>query len=83
MAGSKTIQTTPATDAALVTASDSVDLAVAGYPFVTVAGNLKVTTHDGTTLVLPSVPVGLLPLCVSRVWATSTTATVGFVLLND
>lgn len=83
MAGSGVIQQDPATDAALVTPSDSTDLPAAGYPFITVAGNLKVTTHAGTAIVLTAVPVGLLPLRVKRIWAAGITATVGFLLLND
>lgn len=40
------------------------------------AGNLRVTTLDGSDLTFDVVPVGLLmPIQIKRVWSTSTTAT--------
>lgn len=65
----------PAKHAALVTPSDSTDLTVTARALlVGTSGDIKVTTAGGDTLVIPSVPAGVLPLRVSRVWSTSTTA---------
>lgn len=62
-------------DAFPITPSDSVDLAQAvRCLIVTGAGNIKVTTAAGNSVVL-AVPVGYLPLQVTRVWSTGTTAT--------
>ena len=38
------------------------------------AGNLKVTTLQGNTVTLVGVPAGVLPLCVTKVFRTGTTA---------
>lgn len=68
--------TAPAQDAALVTPSDTGAISQCRALFVGGAGNLRVTTVRGTDLVLTGVPAGaILPLAVSRVWATNTTAT--------
>ena len=66
----------PQEDAVVVTPSDSIDLAPwAVQLFIGSAGNIKVTTLAGTTLVITGIPSGtLLPLSVQRVWSTSTTA---------
>jgi len=63
--------------AAAVTTSDTVDLTnVSRFLFVGGAGNLVVIMQDGTTVTLTGIAAGtLLPLAVSRVKATSTTAT--------
>jgi hypothetical protein len=43
---------------------------------VTTAGDVKVTFYDGTTVTLPALVAGVIhPVCVRRVWSTSTTAT--------
>jgi len=39
------------------------------------AGDIKVDTHDGTTITIPSVPVGYLLIFVSKVYKVGTTAT--------
>jgi hypothetical protein len=74
---SATSRTSPAEDAKTVTPSDSVDLpdGVCKSFGVGVAGDVKVTTAKGTTLVIPGVPAGPYPLKCSRIWSTSTTAT--------
>jgi hypothetical protein len=65
----------PADQAAVVTPNDDADLDVTCRALlIGTAGDLRVTTRGGTTLTLPNVPVGLLPLRVKRVFATSTTA---------
>jgi hypothetical protein len=68
----------PAIDAASVTPSDSVDLtggATRGL-YVGTGGNINVITVGGTTLVFSNVPDGTtLPISVTRVKNTSTTAT--------
>lgn len=66
----------PAEHAAVVTPSDTVDLVdVSRALIVGTTGDLKVTMNGGETVVLPSVPAGVLPLRVKRVWNTGTTAT--------
>lgn len=67
----------PASDGAAVTPNDSTDLTTSSrYVFVGGAGALKVNLVSGTTLTLTGVTAGtVLPLRVSRVWATGTTAT--------
>ncbi|MCG7948035.1 MAG: hypothetical protein N0C84_16970 [Candidatus Thiodiazotropha taylori] len=60
-----------------VTPNDDTDLvkhAVALY--VTSAGSLRVTMHNGDLLDIPAVPVGPLSFAVRRVHSTGTTATV-------
>tara|TARA_R110000787_G_scaffold99975_1_gene204778 strand:- start:186 stop:446 length:261 start_codon:yes stop_codon:yes gene_type:complete len=68
--------TAPASDAFAVTPSDSVDLAfIARSLFIGVAGTVSVITKEGTTVSF-TLPAGfILPLEVSRVRATGTTAT--------
>jgi hypothetical protein len=67
-----------ATTAALVTPNDSTDLAI-GFTrgiYIGGTGNLSVVMIDGQTITFPSVGAGsILPLCVSRIRATNTTAT--------
>ncbi len=66
-----------AADGAAVTPSDSVPLAfVTLYLFVGGAGNVTVITAAGNTLTITGVTAGtLIPLRVSQVKATGTTAT--------
>lgn len=67
-----------ATTAVVITPSDSTDLAI-GFTraiFVGGTGDLSVIMLDGQTITFPSVAAGsMLPLCVSRIRATGTTAT--------
>lgn len=63
-------------DAAAVTPSDTNNLATPSVIWVGTAGNVKVTTAQGTDVVFTSVPGGtVLPVQVIRVWATGTAAT--------
>lgn len=69
--------TTPPEHAAAVVTSDSADLAnVSRAIFVGGAGNLTVVMAGGETVTLSGVAAGsLLPIRVSRVMATGTSAT--------
>ncbi len=66
----------PARSAEAVTPSDTVDLAnVSRALWVGTGGDLTVITQAGETVALLNVPDGsLLPLCVSRVKLTGTSA---------
>lgn len=70
-------------NSALSTASDAFpitpsDTALLSFPtrwlVIGTAGALRVTTVLGNTVTLASVPVGVLPLQVTQVWATGTAA---------
>ena len=66
----------PAYHAATVTPSDTVDLLAASTAiFVGGAGNLRVRMLGGEVVVFIGLPVGWHPIRVTRVMATSTTAT--------
>jgi len=77
--------TNPAATAVAVTPHDTNDLAaviIGGESLkytaslhISVSGTLKVDTANGDTVTFPVVPVGVLPLQVSRVYATGTDAT--------
>jgi hypothetical protein len=66
----------PHTDGVAVTPSDTVNLPyIATGLWVGTTGNVSILTPLGSTLVLMSVPAGvLLPFCALRVNATGTTA---------
>lgn len=72
-----------AVDAFLVTTSDSADLReVTRAISIEVAGDLRITTEDGTDIVIPGLAAGVMhPIGAQRIWATNTTATgiVGYV----
>ena len=70
-------KTDPATSGAAVTPNDSVDLpATTRALWIGGAGDVKVTLQAGVALTLSAVPAGsMLPLQVTRVWATGTSAT--------
>lgn len=72
--------TQPATDAAVVTPSDTEDLVAVPRALV-VNGPVKVTTRDGTTLVLPDLGNWQWDLRVSRVFATGGTTATSIVAL--
>ena len=58
-----------------ITPSDTVDIsATTAGVYVGAAGTLQVTFLSGGTVEL-TVPAGLAPIVVTRVWATNTTAT--------
>ncbi len=66
----------PADNAVLLTTSNTVDLVnVARSLYIGVSGDVKVITTGGDTVVFTAVPVGILPVRVTRVFATLTTAT--------
>jgi hypothetical protein len=67
----------PATNAVLITPSDSTDLAtVTRAVYVGGTGNMKVTMQDSGTVLFSGIPAGTtLPIRVSRIWATTTSAT--------
>jgi len=68
---------TASTRAAAVTPSDSADLAYTTKGlWVGGVGNVKVTMAGGDAVTFTAVPAGtFLPISVSRVWSTGTTAT--------
>ncbi len=77
------IQTGVATDASVVTKSDSVDLpdGACRALWIQTGGILKVTMIGGTTLEIPGIPDGFLWLgSATRVWATGTGAIVAGVI---
>lgn len=64
----------PGQHAAVVTPNDSADLATfARALIIGVAGNVKVDTVGGETVMIPAV-AGVLPVRVRRVYSTDTTA---------
>lgn len=71
--------TAPPKNMALVAYDDSNDLThVARELLVFSAGDVKVTTLGGQSLVIPSVPAGFVLVgFFTRVWLTGTTVTVG------
>lgn len=69
------------TGAVAVVTSDSVNVGYFGL-YIGGGGNLTVSGADGVPVLFQDVPAGIvIPMQVSRVWATGTTATkmVGFV----
>jgi len=63
-------------DAAAVTPNDSTNLAQPSVIYVGGAGNVKVTTAQGTAVTFTAVNSGtVIPVQVLRVWSTGTTAT--------
>ncbi|MEM9062503.1 MAG: hypothetical protein AAGD13_18735 [Pseudomonadota bacterium] len=65
----------PGYDAISVTPSDSNDLTFTSRAlYVGVAGDLRVTTAGGSTVTFTNVAEGVLPMRVSRVLASGTTA---------
>ena len=67
----------PATRASALSSSDVADLAEAPRAlYVGGAGNIRVTMLDGGEATFLSVPAGsIIPIRISKLWATSTTAT--------
>lgn len=72
--------TTVTADAFAVTPSDSTVITAFGF-YVGVTGNVAVVTSRGTGVTFTAVPAGeIIPLAISKVMSTGTTATniVGF-----
>lgn len=62
--------------AVAVTPSDSADLQATSTIYIGVGGNAQVTTKGGDVVVFTGVVAGtILPVAVTRVWNTNTTAT--------
>ena len=72
----QTLTSDPATNAVLVSPNDSTDLvAVTRAVYVGTTGNMKVTMQDSGTVLFTGIPAGTtLPIRVSRIWSTTTTA---------
>ena len=72
----QTLTGDPATNAVLITPSDSVDLTnVSRAVYVGTTGNMKVTMQDSGTVLFTGIPAGTtLPIRVTRIWSTTTTA---------
>lgn len=72
----QTLTGDPATNAVLITPSDSTDLvAVTRAVYIGTTGNMKVTMQDSGTVLFTGIPAGTtLPIRVSRIWSTTTTA---------
>lgn len=75
-----------ALNAQSVTPNDTTDLSLSGgdfsntasgaLPYVGTAGNIKVTMIGGQTVTFVNIPDGtFMPIQVTRIWATGTTAT--------
>lgn len=72
---SNKVQAGVATDLVPITPSDTTDLAEACWAiYVNVSGDIRIKTLRGTIVTLSAVPVGVLPVGASRVYATGTTA---------
>jgi hypothetical protein len=54
--------------------ADSIFTQVARAVVIGTAGNIKVTTLQGNIVTLVGVPAGVLPLCVTKIFASGTTA---------
>lgn len=68
--------TSPASNAVAVTPHDSTNLSdVCRALYIGTAGNMAVVTADGATVLFSNVPAGsIIPIAVSRVNSTNTTA---------
>jgi hypothetical protein len=63
-------------DAAAITVSDTANLAQPSIIYVGAAGNVKVTTAQGTDVTFVGLVAGqVIPVQVIRVWSTGTTVT--------
>lgn len=66
----------PYVGGAAITTSDTVPIELTRALYVGGAGDVKITYSDGSVDVIQSVPAGaILPVRVSLVWSTGTTAT--------
>lgn len=67
--------TVSAHGASIVTASDVTILPITRGLYIGATGNINVVMADGMTVLFTNVPVGVMPIQVIQVLATSTTAT--------
>jgi len=74
MAGRST-DTSSAYNAAAITPSDATIIPITRGIWVGVAGNVAVRMAGGASVTFTGVPIGILPIQVDMVKATSTTAT--------
>jgi hypothetical protein len=75
-AGRRVERDSPLVDGAAVTPDDNADLPnVARVLYVGSAGDLTISTVEGTTLLISNHPVGYCMFGARRVYATGTTAT--------
>jgi hypothetical protein len=65
----------PAISVLNITPSNTTVLNPTRAIYVGVAGNLNVVMYDGTTAIFNALAAGMYPLSVTKVMATSTTAT--------
>ena len=72
----KTYTSDPLTSAVVVSPSDSADLSYTTRAvYIGTTGNMKVTMQDSGTVLFTGIPAGTtLPIRVSRIWSTTTTA---------
>lgn len=75
MAGPHAKQVVPASSGVAVTTSDSTVLTATRALYIGVTGDLSLVGVDGVTYLLINVPVGILPVSVTKVRATGTDAT--------
>jgi hypothetical protein len=74
--GRMAVNASPITSAFAITPNDSTDLAeITLSLWVSVAGAVKVTMYDGSTVTYANLTAGRHPLRVKRVWSTGTAAT--------
>lgn len=64
-----------ADSAIAVTPSDSTSIALCRALYIGVSGDVAVVTKGGGTVTFKAAPVGILPVRVSKVMSTNTTAT--------
>lgn len=71
-----TDRTLPPVNGFAITTSDTATLThVTRWIWVGGTGDITLTTLNGDIVLLKNVPVGLLPMCAQKVFATGTTAT--------
>lgn len=68
-------KTAPVVKGVAVTPHDTNSIAQTRGLYVGATGNLTVTMADGADTLYSNVPVGIFPICVTKVKATGTTAT--------
>lgn len=64
----------PATHVTAITPNDSTTFSATRALYIGSGGNLRVLTVDNDTITFTAVPIGILPIRVTKVFSTSTTA---------